>query len=79
MVLIGAVYNIVPYLAPLERCITTERINNTRNTVKIIFAILTNPIAIPVKPKIAAMTAITRKVKTHANILLLLYKHNEEY
>lgn len=54
---------------------------STRKMKKIIFAIDAAPSAIPVKPKIAAMIAITRKIAVHLSMilffrLLVIYRYD---
>jgi hypothetical protein len=47
-----------------------EIINNTRKIKKMIFAIEAAPAATPPKPNMAAMIAITRKIRVQRNIVL---------
>lgn len=53
-----------------------------RKTKNMILAIEAAPAAIPVKPKIAATTAITRNMTTHFNIIfifIVLYKRANHF
>ena len=45
-------------------------ISNTKKIKKIIFAIPAAPAAMPPKPNMAAMIAITRKIRVQRNIVL---------
>lgn len=57
-----------------------EIMNNTRNIIKIILAISTAAIAIPVKPNMPAMTDSIKKMNTQviiANVVPATYKTNE--
>ena len=50
------------------RPLISDKINNTRKIKKITLAIVAAPAAIPPKPKMAAMIAITRKIIVQRNI-----------
>lgn len=50
------------------RYMINEAIKRIKKTMKMIFAISAETIAIPVKPNIAATMAIIRKISTHPNI-----------
>jgi hypothetical protein len=49
---------------------TKETTNNTRKTTKMIFAMPTAVPAMPPKPRIAAMSAMMRKVRAQDNTVI---------
>lgn len=55
----------------LNKLNKSEITNKTKNIQKIIIAMSLAPSAIPPNPKIAAIMAITRKIITHRNIILV--------